>query len=72
MASLEQHLRYIEANMPPEYLCVLCGGEPLFMGAGMVDGVRIGYHLCEDCLSPGWIERITARVRGDMFLRRCN
>ena len=64
---------YMEANMPPEQrFCVLCGGEPLFMGAGLVDGVRIGYYLCEACCSPGWIARITAKVRGDMFLRRRN
>jgi hypothetical protein len=69
---LERLQSYIEANMPPESPCVLCGEDPTYTGAGMVDGVRIGYHLCSECLSPGWIERITAKVRGDMFLRRCN
>lgn len=73
---LERLRHYIEdnlANMPPEHrACVLCGGVPVFTGAGLVDGVRIGYYLCEECYTPAYVERITARVRGEMFLRRRN
>ena len=47
---LERLRHSIEASMPPEcQACVLCGDDPTYIGAGMVDGIRIGYHLCARC-----------------------
>lgn len=62
------------ASEPPgPRVCVLChSADTDFVGSGIVDGIAIGYALCQSCFTPAYIERITAKVRGEMFLRRRN
>lgn len=66
------HTRLLASMPPGPRACVLCGGAPDCMGTGVVDGVAIGYWICRACYRPGYPARITAKVRGEMFLRRRN
>lgn len=66
------HDRLLRTMPPGPRHCVLCHGEPAFLGAGTVDGLRIGYWLCPGCYAPGYPERITQKVRGQLLLQRRN
>lgn len=69
----EQLRQLALASMPPgPYFCVLCGGPPDRLGAGRVDGVLMGYCLCQRCVKPGYVEHVIAKIRAARLLRRRN
>jgi hypothetical protein len=71
----EQLLAQALASMPVDRpLCILCGeGEPTFLGTSTIDGVLMGYALCEACChTPTCFAKVEAHIRGWRMARRRN